>query len=124
MSPCARNGCLSCKRSRQERSTRPRFRLAIVTTLEGGTPLAALALGALVDYPALEPAEIKVPTLWLVGGTDTTAMENVKVYEGKLAGTNVTLKVLGSASYSDCFLKIDDVLPVVEPFLASAAATR
>ena len=38
------------------------------TTLEGGTPLAALALGALVDYPALEPAEIKVPTLWLVGG--------------------------------------------------------
>jgi pimeloyl-ACP methyl ester carboxylesterase len=90
-------------------------------TLDGGTPIVALSLGALVDYPPLEPADIKAPALWLVGGADTAAMENVKAYEGKLAGTSVTLKVLGSASYSDCFTKIDEALAAVEPFLAGAA---
>lgn len=93
------------------------------TALDGGTPLAALALGALVDYPPIEPADIKAPTLWLVGSADSTAMENVKAYEGKVAGTNVTLKILSSASYSDCFGKIEDVLAAVEPFLASTAGT-
>lgn len=83
-----------------------------------GTALSALALGALVDYPPLEPADIKAPTLWLVGGADTSAMENLKQYEGKLAGTNVTLKVVSSLTYSDAFLKIDDVMAAVEPFLA------
>lgn len=91
------------------------------SALNGGTPLAALALGALVDYPSLEPGDIKTPTLWVVGGVDTSVMENVKTYEGKLAGTNVSLKLLSSANYSDCFVKIDEVLAAVEPFLAQAA---
>ena len=89
--------------------------------LEGGTPIAALSLGAMLDYPPLEPTEIKVPTLWVVGGGDTAAMENVKTYEGKLTGTSVTLKVLGSASYSDCFIKTDEVFAAVDPFLGNAA---
>ena len=46
-------------------------------------------------------------------------MENVKAYEGKLEGTNVTLKVLSSASYSDCFTKIDEVLGAIDPFLGN-----
>ena len=91
------------------------------TALEGGTPIAALALGAMLDYPPLEPADIKATTLWVVGGTDTAAMENVKAYEGKLTGTNVTLKVLNSASYSDCFTKIDEVLAAIDPFLGNLA---
>ena len=91
------------------------------TALEGGTPIAALSLGAMLDYPPLEPTEIKVPTLWVVGGGDTAAMENVKTYEGKLTGTSVTLKVLGSASYSDCFTKTDEVFAAVDPFLGAAA---
>ena len=60
-------------------------------------------------------------TLWVVGGADTAAMENVKAYEGKLEGTNVTLKVLSSASYSDCFIKTDEVLGAIDPFLGTAA---
>ena len=91
------------------------------SALEGGTPIAALVLGAMLDYPPLEPAEIKAPTLWVVGGTDTAAMENVKAYDEKLTGTKVTLKVLSSASYSDCFTKIDDVMSVIDPFLGTAA---
>lgn len=91
--------------------------------LDGETPISALALGAMVDYPSLQPAEIKAPTLWIVGSGDASAMENVKEYEGKLSGTNVTLKVLSGATYPDCFLRINDILAEVEPFLAKTGSS-
>jgi pimeloyl-ACP methyl ester carboxylesterase len=93
-----------------------------MVALEGGVAVTTLMLGALVDYPVLEPAEIKVPTLWLIGAADTSAMENVKAYQPKLKGTAVTLKLLDGLSYSDSFSKIDPALAAVEPFLKSAAA--
>jgi pimeloyl-ACP methyl ester carboxylesterase len=90
-----------------------------------GVAISAIALGALVEYPPLEPAEIEAPTLWLVGAADETAVENAKEYEGKLAGTKVTLKQLSGLSYSDSFAKSEPVLVEVEPFLASVSpATR
>jgi pimeloyl-ACP methyl ester carboxylesterase len=88
---------------------------------EGGVAIPALALGALVDYPPLEPSDIKAPTLWLIGAADTSALENAKQYEGKLAGTRVTLKQMSGLSYSDSFSRIDPVLTEVEPFLKSTA---
>lgn len=75
------------------------------TAWDNGVAVSAMALGAMLDYPPLEPAEIKVPTLWLIGAADTSAMENVKAYEGKLAGTKVTLKTISGATYTDTFGK-------------------
>ncbi len=72
-----------------------------------GVAISAIALGALAEYPPLEPSEIKAPTLWLVGAADTTAMENAKAYQGKLAGTKVTFKDLSGLSYSDSFAKVE-----------------
>ena len=94
-----------------------------VVALEGGVAVSTLMLGSMVDYPVLEPAEIKAPTLWLIGAADTSAMENVKAYEPKLKGTSVTLKLLDGLSYSDSFARIDPALAAVEPFLKSAAGT-
>lgn len=91
------------------------------TAWEAGVPVNALSLGALLDYPPITPADIKVPTLWLVGADDSAA-ENAKEYEGKLAGTNVTLKIVGSLNYSDSFTRIDQVVAEVEPFLEKNAA--
>lgn len=85
--------------------------------LEGGMAVNAVALGALVDYPPVEPAEIKVPTLWILASDDTAAVENRKLYEERLAGTKVTLKVLASTNYSDVFFKIDQLFEAVDPFL-------
>lgn len=87
-----------------------------------GVAQSALALGALVDYPPLEPADVKAPTLWLIGAADASGIENAKKYEGKLAGTKVTLKQVSGLSYSDSFAKLDPILAEVEPFLASTAA--
>lgn len=87
--------------------------------LDNGMAVSALALGALVDYPPLEPAEIKVPALWVLASDDTSAVENRKLYGDKLTGTKVTLKVLPSTTYADIFFKVEQTLEVVGPFLAA-----
>jgi len=83
---------------------------------DSGMAVTVLTLTAMLDYPPVEPDGIKVPTLWAVGADDS-AMENVKQYEGKLANTRVTLKVMSSLNYSDSFIKLDTVMTEVEPFL-------
>lgn len=89
---------------------------------KAGVAVQAIALGALADYPALEPADIKVPTLWLMGAADESGMALAKTYDGKLAGTKVTFKAVSGLSYSDSFGRSEPILAEVEPFLASTAA--
>ena len=91
---------------------------------ENGIAISALSLGALLDFPPLEPSEIKAPTLWLVGAEDEGVRENIKTYEGKLKGTSVTLKALSSLSYSDTFIKSEVLLAEVEPFLLKNKPTQ
>ncbi len=91
------------------------------TAWDNGIAISAMSLGAMLDYPPLEPSEIKVPTLWLVGAADTSGMENVKAYEGKLAGTKVTFKAMSGASYTDSFGKSDVPLADALPFLTAQA---
>ncbi|MEZ5292864.1 MAG: alpha/beta hydrolase [Vicinamibacterales bacterium] len=86
---------------------------------DNGVAVSAMALGAMLDYPPLEPAEIKAPTLWLIGAGDTSAMENVKAYEGKLQGTQVTLKTIPGATYTDTFGKADLTINEAVPFLTA-----
>lgn len=90
--------------------------------LNGDTPITSLAVGALVDYPPLEPSDIKAPALWIVGADDATALPNAKEYRDKLKDTRVTLKILDGASYTDCFVHADEVIGVAAPFLTGAAA--
>ena len=90
------------------------------TAWDNGVAVSAMALGAMLDYPPLEPAQVQVPTLWLIGAADTSAMENVKTYEGKLAGTKVTLKTISGATYTDTFGKSELTLNEAVPFLTAA----
>ncbi|MDH4065508.1 MAG: hypothetical protein OEW19_14005, partial [Acidobacteriota bacterium] len=89
---------------------------------KSGVAVSAMALGALAEYPPLEPADIKAPTLWLIGAADESGVEHAKAYEGKLAGTKVTFKAVSGLSYSDSFARIEPILAEVEPFLASTGA--
>lgn len=92
------------------------------TAWDAGIATNVLMLSALLDYPPVEPADIKVPTLWAVGSEDS-AMENVKEYDAKLKGTQVTSKVLSSVNYSDSFIKMEQVLSEIDPFWAKSAPT-
>jgi pimeloyl-ACP methyl ester carboxylesterase len=94
------------------------------TAWDNGVPISAMMLGAMLDYPPLEPSEIKVPTLWLIGAADTSAMENVKAYEGKLKGTQVTLKTISGATYTDTFGKSELTLNEAIPFLTAQSQSQ
>jgi pimeloyl-ACP methyl ester carboxylesterase len=92
------------------------------TAWEAGIASNVLMLSAMLDFPPIEPADIKVPTLWAVG-SDDSAVENLKEYEPKLKGTQVTGKVLSSVNYSDSFVKMDQVLDEIEPFWKTVIPT-
>ncbi|MCC7124939.1 MAG: alpha/beta fold hydrolase [Acidobacteria bacterium] len=89
-----------------------------------GIARSALALGALAEYPPVEPTEIKATTLWLIGSADTGALENAKPYEGKLAGTKVTMKQVSGLSYSDTFYRTDAMMTEIEPFLIASGGSN
>ena len=74
---------------------------------KGGIKLAFAWQGALLEYPPVEPAELKVPTLWVVATGDTDAMASVKTYEPKLAGTKVTLATIDGPTHSETLQRID-----------------
>jgi pimeloyl-ACP methyl ester carboxylesterase len=74
---------------------------------KGGIRLAVAWQSALLEYPPMEPAEFKVPTLWLVATGDTDAMASVKSHEGKLAGTKVTLSLIDGPTHSETLQRID-----------------
>lgn len=68
-------------------------------------------LTALVGYPRVEPSEMKCPTLWLVGTNNEGAYASAKQYQGKLAGTNVTLEIIDGLNHPQEFEQIDRVYP-------------
>lgn len=73
----------------------------------GGVKLAVAWQSALVDYPAVEPADVKLPTLWAVTTGDNEAMASVKAHEAKLAGTKVTLLLIDGPSHSETLRRLD-----------------
>ncbi len=89
---------------------------------EAGIAPNVLLLTAMVNYPPLEPAEIKVPTMWAVGADDS-AVENLKEFEPKLKGTQVTGRILSSVNYSDSFLKVDQIMEELGEFLKKMTPT-
>lgn len=74
---------------------------------KGGIKLAVAWQTAFLQYPPMEPADFKVPTLWLVSTGDTEAVASVKSYEGKLEGTKVELATIDGPSHSETLQRID-----------------
>ena len=66
---------------------------------------------AMLSYPDVAPAEMRCPTLWLVGSNNLGAMESVAHYRDKLAGTGVTLEVIEGLNHPQELEMIDRVFP-------------
>ncbi len=75
----------------------------------GIVPLTLAWLGAMLDYPAVEPSDMKCPTLWLTGSLNESATESVRAYEGKLQGTKVTLLEIPGLNHPQELSEIDRV---------------
>ena len=72
--------------------------------------------GAILNWDAIEPADLRCPALWLVGSENESAMRSVREYEGLLKGTQVELSVLAGLDHQGEFNDIETVFPVLERF--------
>lgn len=74
---------------------------------------------AMLDWPSIEPADFKCPTLWLVGSEDQQAMDSIRKYEQCLKGSRIQLHIVKGLNHLQVFEKIDRVLPTMLAFTKS-----
>jgi pimeloyl-ACP methyl ester carboxylesterase len=86
----------------------------------GGMPVLLAWLGGILDWPALVPADMPCPTLWLVGGDNSGALESVGAYEASLPGSQVQVQIVPGLTHAQEFSEIDRVLPVMRAFTEAA----
>ena len=74
---------------------------------------------AMLDWPAIEPADFRRPTLWLVGSEDRHAMVSLKEYEAALKGSRVQVRIFQGLDHEQVFDDIDRVFPTLLAFTQS-----
>jgi pimeloyl-ACP methyl ester carboxylesterase len=82
-------------------------------------PVSIAWLSAMLDWGAVEPADLRCPTLWLVGSRNEVAMANVHEYQAAGQGSFVQVAVIEGLDHSGEFTEIDKVLPVMSSFTSS-----
>lgn len=87
-------------------------------------PAPPVWITAMLSYPPVEPADMRCPTLWLVGSNNEIAMDSAKEYRGRLAGTRVTLEVIDGLNHPQELDVIDRVLPAEIAFTRAHARPR
>lgn len=76
---------------------------------------------AMLDWPAVGPADFRCPTLWLIGSEDRHAMASFREYEESLKGSMVRVRILDGLDHEQVFTEIDRVLPTMVAFTTSQA---
>jgi pimeloyl-ACP methyl ester carboxylesterase len=81
---------------------------------------AMMAWGqAMLNWPAVEPADMLCPTLWLVGSEDRMAMISARAYEPFLPGSKVQLHSVDGLDHGQTFDEIDKVFATMLAFTQS-----
>jgi pimeloyl-ACP methyl ester carboxylesterase len=75
---------------------------------------------AMLDWPTIEPADFRCPTLWLVGSEDRHAMASLREYEGSLEGARVRVHIAEGLDHESAFDEIDQVFPAMLAFTQAA----
>ncbi len=75
-------------------------------------------LSALLEWPPVEPTEVRCPTLWVVGTANSAAMQGIKHYEGKLDGTPVQVILVEGLTHAEELENVDQVLPALLKFMS------
>ena len=75
---------------------------------------------AMLDWPTVEPAHFRCPTLWLVGSEDRHAMASLREYSAALPGSKLHVHVAPGLDHDGAFDEIDRILPTLLEFTTSA----
>lgn len=82
----------------------------------GGIAITLATLSAILNWPRIEPADLRCPTLWLVGTANEGAMPSVNEYRERLGRTKVILQLMPGLTHAEELTKIDDVFPPLLKF--------
>jgi len=72
---------------------------------------------AMLDWETVTPADLRCPTLWLIGSENQNAMESYRKYEVEIPGSNVQPRILDGMTHEQEFNEIDRVLPMILDFI-------
>lgn len=74
--------------------------------------------GALLDWPATEPAELRCPTLWLVGSqNEVGALDNFHAHRANFAEHDIQGVILDGLDHAAEMTATGTVLPLIDGFL-------
>jgi pimeloyl-ACP methyl ester carboxylesterase len=79
---------------------------------------------AMLDWPAIEPADFLCPTLWLIGSEDRDAMDSFKEYKEALEDSQVKVHIVEGLDHNQVFDQIDRVLPTMLSFTQTTPHPR
>ena len=82
-------------------------------------PVMLAWVRAMLDWPAIEPADFRCPTLWLIGSEDRHVMASIKEYEESLKGSRVQVHIVEGLDHEQVFTEIDRVFPTLLAFTQS-----
>jgi pimeloyl-ACP methyl ester carboxylesterase len=71
---------------------------------------------AMLDWGVITPADLRCPTLWLIGSENRGAMDSYRQYKGSLPGSKVQVYVLEGLTHEQEVAEIDQVLPIILAF--------
>jgi pimeloyl-ACP methyl ester carboxylesterase len=74
---------------------------------------------AMLDWPAVEPADLHCPASWLVGSEDRHAVTSIKEYEESLKGSRVPVHIVEGLEHEQVFEEVDKVLATMLAFTLS-----
>ena len=85
--------------------------------LQNGDVAVEMAwLSAMLDWRAIEPADIRCQTLWLLGSLNEPAMASFREYKEQLPISKVRVEVIEGLNHREEFTNIDRSLPVILAF--------
>jgi pimeloyl-ACP methyl ester carboxylesterase len=82
----------------------------------GNVPLTVAQLSAILDWPPVEPADLRCSTLWLVGEANEHAMPSVHEYRDRLARTTVVLQIVPGLDHAGELTNVERVLAPLVAF--------
>jgi pimeloyl-ACP methyl ester carboxylesterase len=83
----------------------------------GRIPLNLAWLGAILDWRSIVPADLRCPTLWLIGSKNEGAMASFAEYESALTNSKVEAKIIEGFDHRQELFEIATVLPVMVGFM-------
>lgn len=72
---------------------------------------------AMLDWESVTPADIRCPSLWLIGSENDKAMETYHRYKQEIPGSKVQVHILEGMNHEQEFNNIEQVLPIFLSFI-------